>query len=78
MNACFDRPVRLPDLVAAMELALVKKALATHVDRGACYAVDHAAFHYHWLAALSEPWPDADHWRQVIHKYYGQAPAQGA
>ncbi|MBP9080102.1 MAG: NAD(P)-dependent oxidoreductase [Flavobacteriales bacterium] len=71
VNTCFDQPVRIPDLVAAMELALGEKATVAEEERGACYQVDNALFKAHWHAARLGPWPEADDWRPVIMKYYG-------
>ena len=71
VDVCFDRPVRVPDLVAAMEEVLGKRARMALEDRGACYHADNTVFKAHWPVAELGPWPAADPWQAVIRKYYG-------
>ncbi len=71
VNVCLDKPVRVSDLVEAMEALLKRKAKAQPVDKGSCYEVDNTLFKLHWLATMALPWPDDDHWRTMLATYYG-------
>ena len=71
LNVCFDQPVPIPELVAAMERLLGKKARTLNVDSGSCYEVDNRDFKQYWLSQQRIPWPGADDWAQMLAKYYG-------
>lgn len=73
VNVCLDKPVPVPTLVAAMEKLLGRKALTKEVETGSCYSVDNSGFKRYWTTALTDPWPDDDHWQRMLACYYGNA-----
>jgi len=79
LNICYDQPVPVTELVAAMERLLHKKAVISEVDSGSCYEVDNHEFKRFWLSQQRMPWPSIYDWPQMLAKYYGgsETPTRG-
>lgn len=71
-NICFDPPVSLPALLAELERVLGRKGTPLEEERGSCYQVDNIPFRQYWTGEMGRTWPDRDHWRHVVAKYYGK------
>lgn len=73
INACFDHPVPVPEIVRTMEAILGRTARVVPVDAGTCYRVPNADFKRFWQEQNTEPWPEDGHWATVLREVYGPA-----